>query len=343
LKKNYEAEKENVIRIILIASLIITSLSICLEIYNKTYSIMTLADISLFFILIIFVFKIQQIFSNKLYRYSIFMIFPLVYFPIAWVNSYGMNGVGLLYFFLFAVIILYTNQDKFGFFTILMMILEVVILILLEKYQFLILSKDLNFYERATLLLFHFPVVGIGTSYIIYKIVKKNSFISEKYFENSIKDFLTDAYNRRYLISYLDELQYEYKLSNEEFFLIFFDVDKLKIINDFYGHDIGDEVLKLFADTANAEITEHDILGRFGGDEFILVVRNTCRESSLELLTRIRESFLNRCKSKFDFTVTISAGVESSIDKSTNDIIRYADQKMYREKAEKHENNANNS
>ncbi len=304
---------------------------------------MTSADICLFFILLIFVLKIQQVFSNKLYRYSIFMVFPLVYFPIAWVNSFGMNGVGLLYFFLFAVIILYTNQDKLGFFIIVMMILEVVILILLEKYQFLILSKDLGFYERATLLLFHFPVVGIGTSYIIYKIVNNNSCISEKYYENSIKDFLTDAYNRRYLISYLDELQYEYKISNEEFFLVFFDVDKLKLINDFYGHDIGDQVLKLFVDTANAEIRKHDILGRFGGDEFILVIRNTCRESSLEILTRIKKRFLIRCKNKFDFTVTISAGVESSKDKSTNDIIRYADQKMYREKAEKHIDSANNS
>jgi len=264
------------------------------------------------------------------------MVLPLVYFPIGWVDSFGMNGVGLLYFFIFAAIIIQINHNRLGFIIVLVLVLEIMILMLLEKNQILILSKDIDFYERISLILIHFPVVGIGTSYIFYNTVKKNVYISEKYYKSSTEDFLTDSYNRRYLINYLEELQNECEISNEDFYLVFFDIDKFKVINDNYGHAIGDEVLKLFVNIAKSEIKEHDILGRFGGDEFILILRNISYENSIKILKRIQKKFLSKCKSKFNFNVTISAGVESSKGKSINDVIFFADKKMYREKTEKY-------
>lgn len=105
--------------------------------------------------------------------------------------------------------------------------------------------------------------------------------------EISLCDPLTGGYNRRHIERVLDgELaraaRFERPLS-----LVMFDLDNFKPINDTYGHAAGDQVLRTIHDAANAVLREVDTLARYGGDEFLIVLPETDRESTLAITRRL--------------------------------------------------------
>lgn len=89
--------------------------------------------------------------------------------------------------------------------------------------------------------------------------------------ELAFRDPLTEAYNRRYIFERLEEIASEYTRSGRSFCISVLDIDRFKAVNDTYGHQAGDFVLKTFTQTIAAAIRPHDLLGRYGGEEFIIV------------------------------------------------------------------------
>lgn len=146
-------------------------------------------------------------------------------------------------------------------------------------------------------------------------------------------DKLTNVYNRRYFEELFDLAIARSKTYNESFFVVVFDLNGLKIINDTYGHLAGDEFIKTFASDLNSKIRISDIFARFGGDEFVAVFLETNLQNLIEKLETIIKDFFDNpiifdentfvCR----FSYGISNFPENGID--YNDLIRIADKNMY--------------
>jgi len=125
----------------------------------------------------------------------------------------------------------------------------------------------------------------------------------------ALMDPLTKLGNRYYIERELKLKLEEFNRYNTLFGVMFMDIDKFKDINDRYGHLVGDKVLKLVADTLIANSRPFDIYGRWGGDEFIGVIRNINEETLTELTKRIivaiRTSFILYNNEKIHLSISI--------------------------------------
>lgn len=114
------------------------------------------------------------------------------------------------------------------------------------------------------------------------------------------------------------------------------DLDHFKLVNDRYGHQVGDRVLRTFADILQASIRKHDIAGRYGGEEFTLLMPDTDREMALRVLERVRAEFESHPAEVGGarIPVTVSAGASTfGIDgRSWDALLSAADRALYRSK-----------
>jgi diguanylate cyclase (GGDEF)-like protein/PAS domain S-box-containing protein len=149
-------------------------------------------------------------------------------------------------------------------------------------------------------------------------------------------DMLTGVNNRRSLYETAArevEIAARYR---QPFSMILFDLDHFKKVNDTFGHTVGDEILAKVAESARAELRSADSIGRYGGEEFIVLLPMTAANQAFPLAERIRES-VERIRVptlQGEASVTISAGiVEIKLDdaqgETVEEMIRRADQTMY--------------
>jgi diguanylate cyclase (GGDEF)-like protein len=155
--------------------------------------------------------------------------------------------------------------------------------------------------------------------------------------ENSLTDQMTGLYNRRYLEEILDKIAALAIREEKLLGILMVDVDYFKKVNDTYGHDAGDVVLKELAKTMINSVRESDFVVRFGGEEFIIVLQNIKDEEGIvKVAEKIRETFANTKITVNGKTLikTISIGV-SVFPKDTTKIweaIKYADLALYEAK-----------
>lgn len=146
-------------------------------------------------------------------------------------------------------------------------------------------------------------------------------------------DFLTQVFNRN---KFTEHLQYEFvqgKNLTSTFSIILFDVDHFKSINDQFGHNVGDVYLKELSELVSNRIRHSDILARWGGEEFIILLPNTSEDNGVKVAESIRketESFLFSPGQP----LTISLGVAElhSSDKNIDSIVDRADEALYTSK-----------
>jgi len=146
-------------------------------------------------------------------------------------------------------------------------------------------------------------------------------------------DALTGAANRRYL---MDAGQKEIERSKRYghiFSVLIFDIDYFKKINDQYGHLLGDEALKKLVIETQAQLREEDLLGRYGGEEFVVLLPETDSGTAYHAAERLRKIVENISVSheKGEFSFTISLGVASLTDDifTLLDLLNLADQALY--------------
>lgn len=120
-----------------------------------------------------------------------------------------------------------------------------------------------------------------------------------------------------------------------DFSVIFFDIDDFKRVNDVYGHDEGDRILKAIADTLTRHVRDIDAVGRLGGEEFVIALLGASEERAFEKGEKIRMSIADRMHLKDGKPVTVSVGVASlshSNAETIETLIGYADKAMYEAK-----------
>ncbi len=152
-------------------------------------------------------------------------------------------------------------------------------------------------------------------------------------YRSSILDPLTKLYTRWYYTQRLNEEFDKSQRLNTSLSVIMADIDNFKSVNDNYGHKEGDEVLKVVATTMKQQTRNYDIVGRYGGEEFIIILPNTSAMDAKIIAERMREAIQNICEFKFKFTC--SFGVASTENNSYTDpqlIITDADKALYMSK-----------
>lgn len=146
------------------------------------------------------------------------------------------------------------------------------------------------------------------------------------------RDPLTGAMNRRAFFATAEPILARSQRAPESMTLLVIDLDNFKIVNDTYGHAVGDEVLKQFVQVARSTLRGQDILARFGGEEFVILLPNTTPTQAMEGAERLRTAFSRSCAETGTLpaaTVSIGlAGYQAGDDK-LDDMIARADQALY--------------
>jgi two-component system cell cycle response regulator len=156
--------------------------------------------------------------------------------------------------------------------------------------------------------------------------------------EMAITDQLTGLHNRRYMSRHLDTLVSNARKNARPLAFVIMDIDFFKQVNDTYGHDIGDEVLKEFANRISANVRGIDLACRFGGEEFVVVMPDTDLSFAYSISERLRQSIettpvkISSAPHVLNITISIGiAGLEDG-DASAEALLRRADQALYRAK-----------
>lgn len=151
---------------------------------------------------------------------------------------------------------------------------------------------------------------------------------------HAIKDDITQAYNQKYLRTFIQNEIERARRFTSVFSIIFFDLDNLKAVNEKYGHLVGTEVLKEVAEILRDNVRKIDVLSRFGGDEFVIVLLHTEGQRAFEACERIREKVNNHVFLK-DKELYLKIGGSFGISSfpkdggTVEDLISKADKAMY--------------
>ncbi len=149
------------------------------------------------------------------------------------------------------------------------------------------------------------------------------------------RDYLTGLYNRRYFFKHMNSYINEIAHTGEEYAAAMIDIDFFKKINDTYGHDVGDQVIVSLSEILRTNSSHKDIVARFGGEEFCIVLKDIDETAASTILERLRttvESAVFRTEKDENIQFTISIGVAFSSEGSLEDIINQADMMLYKAK-----------
>jgi diguanylate cyclase (GGDEF)-like protein len=145
-------------------------------------------------------------------------------------------------------------------------------------------------------------------------------------------DALTGIANRKRALAMLDEALANARRPIEPLCLMMSDLDHFKRVNDTFGHLVGDEVLRDVARRMGAALREEDLVGRYGGDEFIVIVRDTPRRLALEIAERVRNRVSSTAVSVHGLKIfiTLSVGLtEAAVEDSARELLERADGALY--------------
>ncbi len=182
-------------------------------------------------------------------------------------------------------------------------------------------------------------IMGFLTKILFKMYQRENALV-----ENSILEIkrlatidpLTNVYNRRYMYSYLTEQVQKAKSDNSALSVALFDIDKFKVLNDTYGHLLGDDVLKSLSRILKNSCRPGEIVARYGGEEFILILPGLDKTAAYLRANEIREcieqSYLSP-ELPHDKPVTVSGGISTYTEgMSEEQLVARADENLYKAK-----------
>jgi len=153
----------------------------------------------------------------------------------------------------------------------------------------------------------------------------------------SITDGLTSLYNRMHIMDLFDRELSRAKRHNRSLAALMLDIDYFKKINDSYGHQVGDNVMRLLAETLLASVRDCDFVGRYGGEEFLVILSESSVQGAVVTAERIRQnvSQLEFASGREKFSMTVSIGVAEypGDGDDAQSILNKADDALYQAKA----------
>ncbi|MFW6119694.1 MAG: diguanylate cyclase [Petrotogales bacterium] len=202
-----------------------------------------------------------------------------------------------------------------------------------DKYERKGKIKEAEFYKEK-----HFELMKVNE-----KINKQNEMLerAEKRLkrankllkEKSIKDSLTGLFNHKYMNEKLKDELKRARRYNEPLSIALFDLDDFKKINDNYGHQVGDKVLRIISKTILISIREVDMAFRYGGEEFLLLFPNTILSCAVKVCERIKKEIAS-ANYNIDCIITLSGGVVQWSGENINELVKNVDSLLYKAKYE---------
>jgi diguanylate cyclase (GGDEF)-like protein/PAS domain S-box-containing protein len=171
---------------------------------------------------------------------------------------------------------------------------------------------------------------------VVYKDITDRKKYEEKLKHLALHDPLTGLPNRTYFSQILNIEMKRAKTSKNLLSVFILDIDHFKDINDTFGHDIGDELLKEFASCVKTALRKNDIIARMGGDEFLILLPDLMdKKNVIEIADRIQRSLQNGLtakKEKLQITCSIGIALNNQFDLEEITIIKQADLALYKAK-----------
>jgi len=215
---------------------------------------------------------------------------------------------------------------------------------ILNKYMPVMYESKENYAKIYFLILFFLVIFAVGLL-LYYKLLKlKNKILKQRNAllkshdllrerEKELKylattDYLTKLYNRRAFGEISESLFHLAKRENEKFSIVILDIDDFKKINDTYGHKAGDDVLVILSNTLKEMSRESDVVCRYGGEEFILLLPKTDVKGAYFIAQKIKNAV-----EKLHFTVSLGVSeVNLENDTDVETVIKRADDALYESK-----------
>ncbi|MBI9101659.1 MAG: GGDEF domain-containing protein [Spirochaetales bacterium] len=288
--------------------------------------------------LICFILYIVQLFGHlhRFSRWFMVVFFILIVAPFFWIIDGGTNG-GFQYFLptyiVAASILLRKYGAKIVFITVLLNCIIIGVMIFIEYRHPEIIKINPIRGERMFDLGFSLWLAGFCAFLMIMAVLKSYEEERKKVERLTIIDDLTQAYNRRYANTEIqEEINRVERYEISGFSIILLDLDRFKQVNDVYGHDIGDQVLIIISDIIRRGLRLSDKFIRWGGEEFIIFLAQTDLDGAELLANRFRKEVEETMMADGLF-VTFSAGISHyQAGDNMDSVIKRADIGLFQSK-----------
>lgn len=151
----------------------------------------------------------------------------------------------------------------------------------------------------------------------------------------AVRDSLTNLYNRRYFFEMGSSIFANFQRRNLSIAVAMIYIDNFKSVNDTYGHPMRDSVIISLARHLESDLQKTDLISRFGGEEFCMVLTGTSAQQAVEVLNRIRESIYKKVfttENDESFSISISIGLQTSDCNTLEAMVEEADKLLYQTK-----------
>jgi diguanylate cyclase (GGDEF)-like protein len=284
---------------------------------------------------------LKFVFEQKFVKQTRFVMFLIISFfllPVGWLSSGGSNNFTIAYLFLIMIFINYLFEKKARLFFNVTIITMFILLVMFEEYFPHLLiqhEQEQNFKD----MLVQIPVTLTAAALILKMFAdafrkereKQREYSSllqqknEELEQMSITDELSRTYNRRYIFQKLNEMA----TLNQKVAIVLIDIDNFKDVNDKFGHIIGDKVIGKMGQYLMELIGTEGIVGRYGGDEFLIILNNDSIDESEKIASKLVNE-LNAIQFQKDLHITVSGGITLYDGKiSISDTVAKADKLLY--------------
>ncbi len=275
--------------------------------------------------------------SIPYHRSANLLTFTVLTLVIYLVYSGGVGGTGPLWIYLAPPVVLFFGGLKKGGRNLAIFVTIIGIQLFYPEPALLTYEYSYEFKSR---LLYSF--ITVSMLFAVYEAARHNSYqtvieISQKFEQQAMHDPLSGLPNRRGMMSTL-ELEYaRSKRGKLNMAVIMCDIDHFKSVNDVYGHDKGDEVIKRVGQVFVSELRKQDTVCRWGGEEYLLLLPTTTESQAMTLAEKLRKKLesIEFTHNNKTFSITVSMGVHQFTTLDTiDDAINAADANLYRAKSE---------
>ncbi len=247
-----------------------------------------------------------------------------VYTPISWFTFDGLLGCTPYLSILYMALIALTSDRKPQ-------------TILLSLYAVLMLGLTIHWFatfsggrdmEQILNILVAYVLAAALIVYTVETVKRNHDEINKSITDLSMRDDLTGLLNRRAIEQVLRKLEKAFVDGGAEYAVVMMDINRLKSINDLYGHNLGDSAIKSIASCIRANVRTADYAFRYGGDEFLLILPNIDEANPHQVCSRIEAA--TRGVQGYAFPITVSMGYAlRSESANTTAVLELADQRMY--------------
>lgn len=299
-----------------------------------------LLNLSTFIVFLILITALFISYKKQIYYEVAYIIYFLLYFilyPLLWVTNAGLNGPTLIIFLLNTVIVsVIFDHRRFKVLFPITIIIPFVLIIIELIYPSFIISTGTQNQITVDIIITFISVCGFLGLIIrnffqeYFKTLKFLKLTKENLYQETITDHMTGLKNRRFIFKVLNNILCAnvYPIG-----ILLFDIDDFKDINDNYSHLTGDEALVELGQFLKDKIRETDYIGRYGGEEFIVVFPNTQVKKLIKRINILRQEISKQQWTKNKINFTISGGLYFVYNcESIESALKMADQGLYKAK-----------